>query len=320
MKKILCFLFLPVSLYAQNNHAALIAQYMKGQHDFFNFNGSVLVAEKGKPIYQQALGYADYNTRRMLNDSSVFELASVSKQFTAMGIMTLKEKGKLKYEDEAKKFLPDFPYDHITIRQLLTHTSGLPSYEDQFEKNWDHKKIARNKDIIDMLISQHDTLLFASGSKWQYSNTGFAVLASIIEKVSGQPYNDFLAENIFRPLGMNHTYVYNSRRSEKKIPANYALGFVYSDSLHRYILPDSLPALDMVYFLDGIVGDGTVNSTTGDLLKWVNALKTKKLLPASAIDEMLSPLVQLNPRDSSSYYGFGVFVEPHSPQGKVVHP
>ena len=147
----------------------------------------------------------------------------------------------MKYDDKVKKFIPEFPYDHITIRQLLTHTSGLPEYEDQFEKKWDHKKIAHNKDVIGMLKDQHDTLLFAPGSKWKYSNTGYAILAAVIEKVTHQPFNDFMAENIFRPLGMNHTYVYNTRRTDYKIPSNYALGFVFSDSLDRYILPDSLP-------------------------------------------------------------------------------
>src|SRR5437773_7038293 len=122
---------------------------MTGQNKYFQFNGNILVAEKGKPVYQQALGYADYNTQRMLNDSSVFELASLSKQFTAMGIMILKEKRQLSYDDYVIKFFPDFPYDNITIRQLLTHTSGLPSYETQFEKYWDRKKIASNKDVLD---------------------------------------------------------------------------------------------------------------------------------------------------------------------------
>jgi CubicO group peptidase (beta-lactamase class C family) len=267
MRKILFALLLPVSIVAQTNHAQLLTQYMTGQHHYFQFNGNILIAEKGKVIYQQALGYADYNSKRMLNDSSVFELASVSKQFTAMGIVILKERGLLSYEDNIKKFFPQIPYDNIKVRNLLTHTSGIPSYEDQFEKNWDRKRIAFNKDIIEMLVKLKDTLLFKTGTKWMYSNTGYALLASIIEKVSGTSYNDFMAKNIFQPLGMAHTYIYNTRRSTKKIPDNYALGFVYSDSLKRYILPDSLSKLDMVYYLDGIVGDGCVNSTTGDLFK-----------------------------------------------------
>ncbi len=319
MRKIcLAFLLLPVTLLAQKDVASLLKQFMSGQHDYFRFNGNILVAKKGTIIYRQDLGYADFNTQRPLNDSSVFELASVSKQFTAMGIMLLKEKKLLSYEDNVTKFFPDFPYANITLRHLLTHTSGLPSYEDQFEKKWDHKKIAFNKDVLEMLSREKDTLYFKPGSKWQYSNTGYAVLAAIIEKVSGQRYNDYMEKNIFQPLGMTHTFIYNSRRSTGKIPGNYALGFVYSDSLKRYILPDSLPNLDIVYYLDGIVGDGCVNSTTGDLLKWDRALYTTKLVSKPTLDEMLSPLVQTSPRDSTSFYGFGVGVQPKTPRGKTI--
>jgi CubicO group peptidase (beta-lactamase class C family) len=254
----------------------------------------------------------------MLNDSSVFELASVSKQFTAMGIMILKEKGKLSYDDNIQKYFPLLPYTTITIRHLLTHTSGIPSYEDQFEKNWDRKKIAFNKDVIDMLVRLKDSLRFKPGSKLEYSNTGYALLASVIEKVSGVSYADFMSANIFKPLGMRHTYIYNTRRSTGKIPPNYALGFVYSDSLKRYILPDSLPVNDMVYYLDGIVGDGCVNSTTGDLLRWEESFNTTKLVSKASLDEMQSPLVQLSPRDTSTFYGFGVFVTPNTPAGKII--
>ena len=319
MKKIISLLlFLPLAAIAQQNHAQLISQFMKGQHDYFHFNGNVLVAEKGKIIYQDALGYADYNTKRMLDNNSVFELASLSKQFTAMGIMICKEKGLLSYNDNIIKFFPLFPYTNITVRHLLTHTSGLPGYEEQFEKSWDHKKIAYNKDILTMLSQEHDTLLFSPGKKWQYSNTGYALLAAIIEKVSGMSYADFMKANIFKPLGMEHTFIYNTRRSLKKIPNDYALGFVYSDSLHRYILPDSLGKFDYVYYLDGIVGDGCVNSTTGDLFKWDRALYGNKLVSKAALDEMLSPLVQMSPRDSTSFYGFGVIVQPHTDKGKMI--
>ena len=318
MKKILLLLFVPVFATAQKDHAKLLQEYMTGQNKYFQFNGNILVAEKGNPIYQQSLGYADYNTKRMLNDSSVFELASVSKQFTAMGIMILKDRKLLSYENNIKKYFPQLPYDNITIRNFLTHTSGIPSYEDQFEKNWDRKKIAFNKDIIDMLSQRKDTLFFKPGTKWRYSNTGYALLASIIEKVSGMSYNDFMAVNIFKPLGMNHTFIYNSRRTTKKVPDNYALGFVYSDSLKRYILPDELPAYDMVYYLDGIVGDGCVNSTIGDLFKWDRALNSNKLVSRSSLDEMLSPLVQTSPTDSTSFYGFGVGIQPKSEKGKII--
>jgi CubicO group peptidase (beta-lactamase class C family) len=318
MKRIFFLLLLPVSMVGQKNYSSLLKQFMTGQHDYFRFNGNTLIAKGGNIIYQQDLGWADFNSKRPLNDSSVFELASLSKQFTAMGIMILKEKKRLGYDDNVKKFIPEFPYDNITIRHLLTHSSGIPSYEDQFETRWDHRKIAYNKDIIEILRQAKDTLYFKPGSKWKYSNTGFALLALIIEKASGMSYNDFMAQNIFQPLAMTHTFIYNDRRSTGKIPSNYALGFVYSDSLKRYILPDSLTKLDFVYYLDGIVGDGCVNSTTVDLLKWDRSLYTNKLVSRSSLDEMFSPLVQISARDSFDFYGFGVMVQTKSPKGKVI--
>jgi len=317
MKKIFFLLLLPVIVCAQQNETQLLRQFMTGQHDYFKFNGNVLVAKNGKMIYQQALGYADYNNKTILNDSSVFELASLSKQFTAMGIMILKEKKQLSYDDKVTKFFPDFPYDNITIRNLLTHTSGLPSYEDQFAKYWDHKKIAHNSDVLDMLKQRKDTLLFQPGTKWKYSNTGYVVLAAIIDKVWGMDYDKFMMKYIFQPLGMTHTFIYNTRRSTGKIPSNYALGFVYSDSLKKYTLPDDLPAYDYVYYLDGIVGDGCVNSTTGDLFKWEQALLSNKLVSAESTNEMLAPLVQTSPRDTTSFYGFGVMIQ-KTPTGKII--
>jgi len=131
-------------------------------------------------------------------------------------------------------------------------------------------------------------------------------------------YNDFMAKNIFQPLGMTHTFVYNTRRSTGKIPANYALGFVYSDSLKKYILPDSSPKYDYVYYLDGIVGDGCVNTTAGDLFKWDQALYGNNLVSKVSLDEMLSPLVQTSPADPNNFYGFGVAVQPKSDNGKIV--
>jgi CubicO group peptidase (beta-lactamase class C family) len=317
MKKFLLILLAPVYLTAQNNYPDLLRQFMTGQHNYYRFNGNILVAKNGSIIYQQSLGYADFNAKTPLNENSVFELASLSKQFTAMGIMILKERKQLSYDDNVKKFFPNFPYENITIRNLLTHTSGLPEYEDQFEKNWDRKKIATNKDVLDMLEQQKDSLLFKPGTKWKYSNTGFALLASIIKKLSGMSYNNFLARNIFQPLGMTHSFVYNTRRATGKIPPDYALGFVYSDSLKRFILPDSLKKFDFVYYLDGIVGDGCVNSTIGDLLIWDRALFNRKLVSKSSVDEMLSPLVQMSPRDTTGFYGFGVMIQ-KNPAGNII--
>lgn len=292
---------------SQKDYSALIDNFMQTQVKENNFNGNVLVAKGGKIICQKSFGYADFDSKRLLNDSSVFELASVSKQFTAMGILLLVQKGKLNLSDSLRKFFPQLPYYNITVKNLLTHTSGLPAYDDEMALKWDHKKIAFNKDVINFLATEKPVIHFLPGKKWEYSNTAYVLLASIIEKVSGEAFKDYMAENIFTPLGMTHSRVYNTRRSLRDTIPNYAYGYVYSDSLKKYVLPDSLPEFDEVYYLDGVEGDGVVNSTTGDLLKWENALKAHSLLNEKLQTEMISPQ-SVADTILKKYYGYGVFV------------
>lgn len=312
MKKWLPLLFICVFSCKQKEKTNPLSQkldaYLSGQQKYFRFNGNVLVAENGKIVFQKTYGYADFDKQGLLNDSSVFELASVSKQFTATGILLLADKGKLKLTDSLRQYFPELPYSGITIRHMLTHTSGLPDYESAMNQEWDHTKIAFNKDMIAFLANKKLPASFVPGTRWEYSNTAYAILASIIEKVSGQTFAAFLSENIFRPLGMNHTRIYNTRRSLKDTIANYAYGYVYNDSLKKYFLPDSLADFRFVIYLDGIQGDGCVNSTTGDLLKWDRALKNHSLLKEETQNEMLKGQSMVDTL-KNSMYGYGVFVE-----------
>lgn len=307
MRKLLLFNLLPFFSFSQSNYVHLVDSLMQSQVAVKKFNGNVLIAKSGNILYQKAFGYRNYERKELLDNNSVFELASVSKQFTAMGILLLKEKGKLQLTDSLRMFFPELPYHNINIEHLLTHTSGLPDYEEAMNLKWDHKKIAFNKDMIHFLATEKPPVLFEPGSKWEYSNTGYALLASIIEKVSGNTFSNFLRQNIFKPLGMNQTRIYNTRRSSKEVIANYAYGYVYSDSLKRYMLPDSLRQLNFVFYLDGIQGDGTVNSTTGDLLKWDRALMNHTLLPKTTQNEMLSSHAIIDTAAKTGY-GYGVFV------------
>lgn len=326
MKQLIAFLFIPViiSCSTKNDRPApdplflSIDSVVNSVADTARFNGNVLVAVGGKIIYQKSKGFANYDTKELLNDSSVFELASVSKQFTAMAIMMLMEQGRLKYEDDVRKYIPELPYEGVTIRHFLTHTSGIPDYMEQFSKGWDPTTIAYNDDIIKLLSKNKPAILFKPGDKWEYSNTAYAMLATIIERVSKQPYGEFLNEHIFSPAHMTHTRTYNTRRSKHEIIPNYAYGFVYSDSLKRFALPDSLKEYSYVITLDGIQGDGIVNSTTTDLFLWDQLLYTETFVKSSTLREAFEP-VKLN--DGSSYpYGFGWFIQNDSIQGKrVVH-
>jgi len=310
------FLFACRSTNETGNLNQQMDEYLKGQADYFRFNGNVLIAEKGKVIFQKSYGYADFDKKRLLNDSSVFELASVSKQFTATAILLLKDKNKLKLTDSLTQYFPELPYKGITLYHMLTHTSGLPDYEEAMNNKWDRRKIAFNADMIAFLAREKPPLVFTPGSRWEYSNTAYALLASIVEKVSGLTFSAYLTNNVFQPLGMSHSRIYNTRRSLKDTITNYAYGFVYDDSLKKYALPDSIPDLSFVIYLDGIQGDGVVNSTTADLLIWDRAVKNHSLLLEATQKEMLKEQA-LADTVNKVYYGFGVFLE-KTEAGRVV--
>ncbi len=266
-------------------------------------NGNFLIAENGKVIYCHSFGFANEITKDKLNENSIFELASCSKQFTAMAILILKEEGKLNLDDDLNKYIPELSfYKDITVRNLLNHTGGLPDYMELMDSLFDKSKIATNKDIITIFSKYQPKILFEPNTQWEYSNTGYALLASIIEKASGLTYADYLNKTIFQPLKMENTFVYTRRLSPKKID-NYAFGYVYSDSLKRYVLPDELEETKIVIWLDGIVGDGTVNSTINDLLKWDRALYTNELLTQEGMKAVFE--VATLKDESKTKYGFG---------------
>jgi CubicO group peptidase (beta-lactamase class C family) len=279
-------------------------------------NGNFLIAEKGKVIYSHSFGLANETTQEPLNENSIFELASCSKQFTAMAVMMLHEQGKLSLDDAISKYLPELSfYKNITVRHLLQHTGGLPDYMELMDSLFDKSTIAVNKDIVTLFSTHQPPVLFEPNTQWDYSNTGYALLASIIEKASGSTYADYLHKAIFQPLKMNNTFVYTRRLSPKKID-NYAFGYVYSDSLKRYFLPDDLEETNMVIWLDGIVGDGTVNSTVNDLLLWDRALYTNTLLSKKGMKAVFE--VATLKDKSKTEYGMGWGVNEHADFGTIV--
>jgi len=280
------------------------------------FNGSVLIAEKGNIIFEKSYGLANEQTKEKLNNNSIFELASVSKQFTAMGIVQLEKKGKLSYEDDITKYVPELKfYTGITIRNLLNHTGGLPNYLDLAKINWDKTNIATNDDIIIMFERIKPNKLFEPNEKWDYNNTGYLVLATIIERVSGQEFGKYLNDKIFKPLNMENTFVYRRRFSPKKIE-NYANGYIYSDSLKMKIIPEKLNKYSFVTYLDGVVGDGSINSNLRDLLKWDRALYKNNLISEKDRELMFSSAITKDSTETN--YGFGWMIDSKKTYGKIV--
>ena len=277
------------------------------------FNAVVLIAEKGKIKYEKAFGYREFAQQVPLNKTDIFELASVSKQFTAMVIMMLKEKGLLQYDDLVEKYL-SIPYQGITIRNLLTHTSGLPDYQNIMDEHWDKSKVAGNENIIAYLNQYKPPKMFEPGTKYTYSNTGYVLLASIAEKASSRDFIEFATTEIFHKLGMKHTAIRTLQ--EKAAIKNFASGHIYVKEKNAFIRADSFPSSNYTIWLGNRKGPGRISSTVEDLLKWDRALYTDKLISQQTLDEAFTPMILKDGKTSS--YGFGWEIISNNPSGKIV--
>lgn len=246
---------------------------------------AVAVIQNGRFLHKNGYGLADLRTKMPIQPETCFMLASVSKQFTAMAIMILKEEGKIAYEDTLPKYFPEVPHGwkNITIKNLLTHTSGIPDrfYLIGYAEGYS------NQDILERLIKTR-YLDFMPGRKYKYSNSGYNLLAMIVEKVSGQPFREFLKERIFDPLGMYDTVVYD--KTEPLIE-NRAIGYRRSGRGYR---PND--------FLLWTTGSSGIFSNVEDLFKWDQSLYTEKLVSAETLKEAFSPHAQVDSRES---YGYG---------------
>lgn len=262
------------------------------------FNGVVLVGDKGAIIYQGVKGFGNHMTAEPLTLTTSFHLASVSKQFTSVAVMMLEEEGKLSYTDTVGRYIENFPYKDITIHQLLNHTSGLPDiseYIPQFLGFWDTCKIAVNNDIPWILSNLKPSVKFLPGRRFSYSNTGYIILALIVERVSGLTYGDFLKQRIFDPLQMNHTFVYNySDFSGCPVTAKAYTTYKYS-----YV-----PFEDDIR--NGLVGEKGVYSSATDLFKWDQALYGYQLLSQQTIDKAFSRGELVNGKQIDYGYGWRI--------------
>jgi len=303
-KFLLLFLALPLFAPAQlNKKIARIDSALTYLYQRQLFNGTVLIGEKGKILYKKAFGISGVNGSPLTTVSS-FNLASVSKQFFAMMVMMLKEQGKLNYDDAVHQYLPTFPYPDITIRQLMTHTSGLPEYFDIAEQNMTLLDTLTNESMIKLLAEKKPSLRFKPGEKWEYCNTNYTTLASVIEKVAAMDCSKFFTQQIVSPLKLKNTYIYNL--TMKTFPQSRVFGF--------HVEGGKAVADDLMRF-DGIVGDGNIYSTVEDLYKWDQALYSGKLVAKTTFHEAITP-ARLND-GTPTKYGFGWFIE--KPDVEISH-
>ncbi len=255
----------------------------------FGFNGAVLIAQRGVVLYKNSFGYADIRAKDTLKIDSKFQLASLSKTFTAIATLKLVEAQKLSLDDSVRRFFPDFPYKNVYIRSLLSHRSGLPNYAyvltDSVRKR---NPYPNNADIMRWLAAVKPKPYNYPNRNFGYCNTNYSVLASIIEKVSGMSFEAYLQQVIFKPLGMKNTFLVTSKNDSLHL--NTTVGHQYGRKLPK----DNY---------DDILGDKGVYSTAEDLYRWYKGINSDCILRADLRKEAFTP--RSFERGGIKNYGYG---------------
>jgi CubicO group peptidase (beta-lactamase class C family) len=299
MRKLCLFSFLASAVWAQTPEARIeqIVQSYVADHKFM---GTVLIAKGDKILFDKGYGFANLEWRIPNTPDTKFRLGSVTKQFTAASILLLEERGKLRTDDLVKKYLPDAPaaWDKIGIFHLLTHTSGIPSFTSFPEYPDFEKKPATPEELVKRF--EDKPLEFEPGSQFKYSNSGYLLLGYLIDKISGEPYPQFVKENIFVPLGMTDSgYDLNAT-----VIARRAAGYTSAS-------PDG--QIQNTGYIDMTIpySAGALYSTTRDLLKWERGLYGGKVLQAASLKKMTTPFKE--------NYGCGLFISNADGRRKIDH-
>lgn len=267
----------------EHYYAQAAKDYYESHLGKTSFNGAILVAKNGQVLFEDYRGVADFKTLTPITPGKTFHLASISKTFTGMEVLRLWEQGRLSLNDSLQQYFPQLPYHGINIRMLLDHRSGLPNYLYFMDSIWDKKKKATNEDVLNFMIA-HQPAVYASPDRvYHYCNTNFVLLAMIVEKITHQPFPQFMKDSVFTPLGMNNTYIFSIRDTLSYVPT-------YAGNR-----PYPMDHLDCTY------GDKNVYSTARDLLQWDKALYQHNFVSKTALDSAFAP--HSNERPSMHNYG-----------------
>ena len=290
------------------------------------FNGAWIYAEKGEIVSKGACGWRDPEGTLPITEETIFQLASVSKTFTAAAVMLVVRQGLMSLDDKLVKFFPELAdYEGVTVRHLLNHTGGIPDYFD--DADWfvnvmkEEKRVPGTDDIIRFLKETKLKPLFVPGERFEYSNTGYNLLALIVERLTGVPYEEFLRKNIFEPAGMTSTRCCHVRRDGVPFE-NYARPIVLFGD--KYVADIDSNWKDEVCALDGLNGDDYVYSNIFDMLAWDRALREGKILTLKEQELMYTPGKLNNGKDAlyddedNGSYGFGWGIERDEKFGLVV--
>jgi CubicO group peptidase (beta-lactamase class C family) len=254
-------------------------------------NGSFLVAKNGQILFERYNGFANKNEGTKITPETPVQIASVSKVLTATAVLKLVNAGKIDLDQKVNTILKTFPYEECTIRMLLDHRTGMRNYAyftDRDKSIWDRHNQLTNKDILNILATKDIGLESRTGTRFSYCNTNYAMLALIIEKITGLTYKEAMSQMIFKPLGMTHTYVFDDDKDRKKIVPSYKgngveIGFDY---------------------LDNVYGDKNIFSTARDLLKFDRARQSPDFLKPELLKQVYTGYS--NERKGTKNYGLGI--------------
>lgn len=261
----------------------LIDSAFQAWHNNNHLNGAVLVAMNGEIIYEDYFGYSNPVLKTKIQPNSAFQIASVSKVFTGVTVLMLKDRGLVRLDDSIQVYLPDFPYHNITVRHLLSHQSGLPNYVYALLPKLKEFAAPNNSDWYNLFIQSKLKPLFPPGKKFHYCNTNYALLALIVEKISGMPFNEFLSKEIFQPLNMKNTFTFRESYTKRNVCRAFTKkGKPENTDVNDYIL-----------------GDKGIFSTPSDLLRFSVALHGGKILSDESYAE--ATRAQAHEMDNKDY-------------------
>ena len=284
------------------------------EHALKGFNGNILYSQNDSIIFTGNYGFSNFENKQPLTDQSIFDLGSCSKQFIAVAVIQLIEKGRLNYESKVNEIIKNFPYDNITIEHLLRHQSGLPKYQEilKDKKIWNRKVKATNKDVLNILSQQKQELQFYPGTKYKYSNTGYAVLASILEQLSGQTYKNYIQEHIFKPAGMLTSKV-QGKKEYLPNSQNMVSGYTFNSKKNNYQKVEKDKNHKHIHWMSNITGGRGVFSSILDLEKWKQAIRYNKLISEKSKQKLFSV------DTISTKYGYGFAIYDTQSKGKWVY-
>lgn len=288
------------------------------------FRGNIMCSQGDSIFFKRTVGFAEIESKKVLTDSSLFELGSVSKQFTAIAVITLVEANKLKYDTPIQEIIPDFPYATMTIEHLLQHRTGLPevfSFSVR-HKVWKSNGIATNDDILQALIKHKPKLIFQPGTAHEYSNFGYIILASVIEKVAAESFSEYLKKHVFQPAGMLTSDVILRMYDPREI-RNNTIGYTNSKHLKRatekrrlyFSLKDRSFLYSKIYkHFNGVYGDGGISSSLLEMELWKQAFRYNKVISAESKMRFTDILIE------SGKLGYGFWVLKSGEEICYYHP